>query len=78
VSAEDPDDLLLAAIEQAEVAAREALAATLACCAADRRVVNRHRPVAADGPDRCGHCGAVWPCPDLLDRCAAYAVLVES
>lgn len=56
-------------------------------CAADRRTVERHRrPGSAqahgtqDGIwvlEWCEGCGAPMPCPDLLDRAAAYNITPE-
>jgi hypothetical protein len=53
-------------------------------CEADKRTVERHAPTAYEcGLHDCvthGHlltcngCGEMWPCPDLLDRAAAYGV----
>lgn len=52
--------------------------ATLRRCVADKRTVERHRPVNGDDEDVfCFHCAESWPCPDLLDRAAAYDVEVR-
>lgn len=51
--------------------------AVLRRCAADRRILARHRPEAhSDGrlPGFCKHCGWRWPCPDLRDLADAHGL----
>jgi hypothetical protein len=59
--------------------------ATLRRCEADKRTVERHAPHILTNSARkpqpiiCSYCSHVpdaveWPCPDLLDRAAAYDV----
>lgn len=54
-------------------------ASVLRRCAADRKLVQRHKPVTdADGNgEYCFHCAETWPCPDLLDRAEAYGLPIE-
>lgn len=62
--------------------------AQLRRCAADRSTVERHsRPGRAEARgtqdgmavlEYCECCGALMPCPDLLDRAEAYGITEEA
>jgi hypothetical protein len=45
----------------------------LALIVADRRVLERHKPIDF-GVKSCGGCGFAWPCDDQLDLAARWGV----
>lgn len=60
-------------------------AAVLRRCAADRRVLERHRtpaavPIEDPGPYTCVACAglAVWPCDDIRDLADRYGIELEA